>query len=632
METLFESKGMALLVEFFLKSSLVLGIALCLSFLLRKQSASVRHFLLGLSLVGLLVLPFLSAFMPGWQTDLLPSWRTGPPGQVVIDISSHQGELASSTIAPLNRDHVQAKNPKYSTGEETVSPGAGWLNPLYRYGFTALWCLVSGLLLVRILLGLYGALRLTRRGIPLKGYPWQQLFLWFSTNTLKSLKRKVRMVKSKGIAVPMTWGVLKPVVLMPPSSCQWPLEQCSSVLFHELSHVKRWDFLTAVLCRISCCLYWFNPLSWMVFKRLRMEQEKACDEMVLQTGIKPSTYASSLLSLKQAIDNRHYRQIPALGMAGSSELHERLTTILEKQIKIKEIKMKTKMMLLILIVLAVALIGTARPNQTFSAVTKETAVTPKTGTEKVQTAQTAQTEETAQTAQTAQTEEAEKKEEKKEKGKKEEKKVTIIMRDGRKDKAWFISEIANGKEIVLKHLKSKKDIKYKVISDNVMVITDEKDSGKNFHIYKKGEGKEGEGGHYIIVEKGVETIDIKMLDQDDHYVVILDKDQGKGHRVKIEILSDNEISGELLEKIKKMTKELQKNLPGSYKLETDFSKTSQGITFRWPLKLDKKTHVEALKHFSAFAKELKKLLSSSKGSKPLKKHITIAPKEKDSEG
>lgn len=631
METLFESKGMLLLVEFFLKSSLVLGMALCLSFLLRKQSASVRHFLLGLSLVGLLVLPFLSAFMPGWQTDLLPSWRTGPPAQVVIDISSHHGEAAPLVGASLNRDYVQAKNSKFSTGEETLSPGARWLNPLYRYGFTALWCLVTGFLLVRILLGLYGALRLTRRGSPLKGYPWQQLFLWFSTNSLKSLKRKVRLVKSKGIAVPMTWGVIKPVVLMPPSSSQWPLEQCSSVLFHELSHVKRWDFLVTLLCRISCCLYWFNPLTWMVFKRLRMEQEKACDQMVLQTGIKPSTYASSLLSLKQAIDNRHYRPIPALGMASSSELHERLTTILAKQIKIKEIKMKTKIMLLMLIVLAVALIGTAKPNQTISDVTKETAVTeetavsPKTGAEKTQTAQTARTEK------------AEKKKEKKEKGEKKEKKTTIILKkEGEKDKVWAISEVINGKEIILKHIKDKKDINYKIISDGVVLITDEKGSGKNLRVYKKGEE---EGGHYIIVEhgekkgkKGHETVEISMIDNDDHYVVLFDKDHEKGHRVKIEILSDNQISNELLEKIKKMTAELQKSLPESYKLESEFSKTSQSITFDWPLKLDKKTHVEALKHFSAFAKELKKLLSSLKGSKPIKKQITITPKKKDTEG
>ena len=628
METLVESKGMALLVEFFLKSSLVLGMALCLSFLLRKQSASIRHFLLGLSLVGLLILPFLSAFMPGWQTNLLPSWGKGPAKQVVIDISSHHGEPAPLPGAPLNRDHAQAKNSTYSSGEETVSPGAEWLNPLYRYGFTALWYLVTGFLLVRILLGLYSVLQLTRRGIPLKGYPWQQLFLWFSTNTLKSLKRKVRLVKSKGIAVPMTWGVLKPVVLMPLSSSQWPLEQCSSVLFHELSHVKRWDFPVTLFCRISCCLYWFNPLSWMVFKRLRLEQEKACDQMVLQTGIKPSTYASSLLSLKQTMDKRHYRPIPALGMAGSSELHERLTTILEKQIKFKEIKMKTKIMLLMLIVLAVALIGTAKPNQTVSAVTGETpvtvetSVTPKTGAEKEQPSQTAQTE---------------KAKEKKEKDEKKGKKTTIILKkEGEKDKVWTISEVIDGKAVVLKPINDKKDIKYKIISDAVILVTDEKGSGKNFRVYTKGEGKEGKCGHYIVLEEGgkkgekeVKTVDFKILDQDDHIVVIFDRDQ-ENQRVKIEILSDNEIDNELLEKIKKMTVELQKNLPESYKLKSEFSETSQSITFVLPLKMENKIHKEALKHFSAFAKELKKLLSSSKGSKPLRKQITITTTEKDS--
>ncbi|UCH96623.1 MAG: M56 family metallopeptidase, partial [Candidatus Aminicenantes bacterium] len=366
------------------------------------------------------------------------------------------------------------------------------------------------------------ALRLTRRGIPLKGYPWQQLFQLFSTNTLKSLKRKVRLVKSQGITVPMTWGVLKPVVLMPSASSQWPLEQCSSVLFHELSHIKRWDFLVTLLSRISCCFYWFNPLSWMVFKRLRMEQEKACDEMVLQAGIKPSTYASSLLHLKQAIDNRHYQPSPALSMARGSELHERLTTILAKQIKIKEIKMKTKIMLLILVFLTVTFIGTAKPNPP-AAAKDETAVTSTYEAPQVQTAQE--------------------------------------------------------------------------------------------------EKKEGE------------TIKTKTIKKDEHYIAVLIKDSEKGQSVKIEFLPGNEITNELLEKIKKMTRDLQNNLPEPYKLESKFDcRTSRSITFVWPLKVDKKTHVEALKHFSKFLKELEKLFSSSKGKKPLKKKITIInEKEKGAE-
>jgi len=159
----------------------------------------------------------------------------------------------------------------------------------------------------------------------MKGYPWQQLFRLFFKRM--ALKRNVRLVQNKRVAVPMTWGVLKPVILMPPESSQWPMDQCSSVLFHELSHVKRWDFPVNLLARISCALYWFNPLAWMVFKRLRTEQEKACDEMVLKAGIKPSTYASSLLLLKQAVHKGRPLPSPALGMAGGSEFSERLTAI-----------------------------------------------------------------------------------------------------------------------------------------------------------------------------------------------------------------------------------------------------------------------------------------------------------------
>lgn len=113
--------------------------------------------------------------------------------------------------------------------------------------------------------------------------------------------------------------------------------------------------------------------------------------------------------------------------------------------------MKTKIMLLILIVLAVALIGTAKHNQTVSDVTGETTVTDeatvsaKTETEKVQTEQTAQNK---------------KAEKKKEKGEKEGKKTTIILKkEGGKDKVWTISEINNDKTILLKHIKDKKDSK-----------------------------------------------------------------------------------------------------------------------------------------------------------------------------
>ena len=56
-----------------------------------------------------------------------------------------------------------------------------------------------------------------------------------------------------------------------------------------------------LLSRLSRALFWFNPLSWLVFRMMKKEQEKACDELVLKAGIKPSTYAENLLSIRDSV-------------------------------------------------------------------------------------------------------------------------------------------------------------------------------------------------------------------------------------------------------------------------------------------------------------------------------------------
>ena len=70
-----EPKAIDLICEYLIKSSVVLSFTLFLTFLFRKQSASLRHFLLSVSLIGLLFFPFLSTLTTGWETRLLPSWQ-----------------------------------------------------------------------------------------------------------------------------------------------------------------------------------------------------------------------------------------------------------------------------------------------------------------------------------------------------------------------------------------------------------------------------------------------------------------------------------------------------------------------------------------------------------------------------
>jgi len=100
--------------------------------------------------------------------------------------------------------------------------------------------------------------------------------------------------------MPLTWGILRPVVLLPEGAREWPPARLRSVLLHELVHVERLDLLAQAIAQAACCLYWFHPLAWMAARQLRKERERACDDLVLSAGARPVTYADQLLEIARS--------------------------------------------------------------------------------------------------------------------------------------------------------------------------------------------------------------------------------------------------------------------------------------------------------------------------------------------
>lgn len=377
MAAIFQFTGIPAGIEYLLKSSLILAITLFLYLLSRKKSASFRHLLLSTALAALLVLPFVSAFAPHWRLGILPpSWvqshETGSvpePGKA--DPSLDRTAFQWTAVAMESSDYAEAMNTTRSAssspGENTNPPAPSFLAQILQRIYidfpVLLWSCGLVFLLARLAFGLYGTYRITGRGKFINAHPWQQLLRQFLEKI--PLRRNIRLLKDDRLIVPMTWGVLKPVIIIPGDSAAWPVEQCSTVLLHELAHIKRGDFLVRSIAAVSCALYWFNPLCWIVFRRLKKEQEKACDEMVLKAGIKPSIYAAYLLQVRKSIEKSRGHFVPAhaVGMAGKSELKERLTAILEKKLIPQEEKMKTRITLLILMFAAFVLIGSAKPGK-----------------------------------------------------------------------------------------------------------------------------------------------------------------------------------------------------------------------------------------------------------------------------
>ena len=127
----------------------------------------------------------------------------------------------------------------------------------------------------------------------------------------------------------MTWGILKPVILIPDDARNWTKDRLRVVLAHELAHVKRGDCLTRLFARIVRGVYWFNPLAWFAESRIRAEQERASDDLALGAGVGACEYAEHLLAVTSGHATVTFGSAVALAMAAPRRIESRLRSILD---------------------------------------------------------------------------------------------------------------------------------------------------------------------------------------------------------------------------------------------------------------------------------------------------------------
>ncbi|HYR09871.1 MAG TPA: M56 family metallopeptidase, partial [Longimicrobium sp.] len=143
------------------------------------------------------------------------------------------------------------------------------------------------------------------------------------------IRRTVR-VRRGPVPVPVTWGTLRPVILLPESAAAWDDARLKPVLRHEIAHVARLDALGRMVAQAACGVLWFHPLAWHGARRLAAEQEHAADDAVLRAGAEPAEYAQALL--RMARDARGgLRPAGAIPAAHPSRLEGRLLAILDPE-------------------------------------------------------------------------------------------------------------------------------------------------------------------------------------------------------------------------------------------------------------------------------------------------------------
>lgn len=148
------------------------------------------------------------------------------------------------------------------------------------------------------------------------------------------IRKPVHIWLSEFVTSPVTVGWLKPVILVPIAAINnLNTQQMEAVLLHELSHIRRYDYIINLVISFIRVILYFNPFAKAFVKIVETEREKSCDEMVLQFQYSSYEYASALLTLEKLSREQRLLMLAAAG-SGKSLLH-RIETIMGVQPKQK---------------------------------------------------------------------------------------------------------------------------------------------------------------------------------------------------------------------------------------------------------------------------------------------------------
>ena len=126
------------------------------------------------------------------------------------------------------------------------------------------------------------------------------------------IKHTVHVFLSHLVQSPVTIGYLKPIILLPIAAINsLSPQQVEAVLLHELSHIKRYDYLVNFIITLLQTLFYFNPFVKKLVGSIAFEREKCCDELVVQFQYDKLSYASALLLLEKNLMATESLSLPA---------------------------------------------------------------------------------------------------------------------------------------------------------------------------------------------------------------------------------------------------------------------------------------------------------------------------------
>jgi len=195
---------------------------------------------------------------------------------------------------------------------------------IYLFG---IWLAIATVLLARLGVSLWHVRNLRRNSLELDlaalDPSLQGVFSQFNST------RGVKLCVSNCVRVPAAVGFFRPAVIIP----EWAVRELSpadlkAVLLHELAHLQRWDDWTNLAQKLLKALFFFHPAVWWIERRLTLEREMACDDLVLAQTENPRAYASSLISFAERVSGMRGLALAQAVVGRVRQISLRITQIL----------------------------------------------------------------------------------------------------------------------------------------------------------------------------------------------------------------------------------------------------------------------------------------------------------------
>lgn len=384
-------------------STVILLLAHALAPALGRASAAMKHRLWCVSLAALLAFPLLSVTLPAlasgaWQewlsftaqplveakvVDSVPVVHAVNPQPVpILEVPEEQGtppqfdpppyplnSPAEVEAFPFPDPPLSANlTPEAETAEASLplppAPASVDLPPNslvvdWPALLTSLWLTGAIALLLRLVSIHWQAHRVLSRSVPLNDSALTMLSEDLAAEM--GLARRIQLRGSTEISVPQVVGLAQPVVLLPSGYGRWDADRLRVVLAHEIAHIARWDLLWQALAQACVCIYWLQPLAWLAARRMRVEREHACDDVVLLLGEKPRNYATHLVEVAAAMSHAQRASSAVVAMAARSEVQDRIVEILKTNKPRHPVSRQAAILLATLAITVTAAAGLLRP-------------------------------------------------------------------------------------------------------------------------------------------------------------------------------------------------------------------------------------------------------------------------------